>query len=148
MLRLVGAQKAMMNGHRYRTPDYLLMSPVLNDQITNASEFIADHKRNGTDTTQAGDLLGIKNISAYGTNAPNTDLGDDRVIMGQRGLTTYTVVKPFATGELIELTNGQGQPLGKKAAYGEEYNSIYTPKVLRGGCTSIVVYSATARAAL
>ena len=67
---------------------------------------------------------------------------------GQRGLTTYTVVKPFATGELIELTNGQGQPLGKKAAYGEEYNSIYTPKVLRGGCTSIVVYSATARAAL
>ena len=148
LLRLVGAQKAMMNGHRYRTPDYLLMSPVLNDQITNASEFIADHKRNGTDTTQAGDLLGIKNISAYGTNAPNTDLGDDRVIMGQRGLTTYTVVKPFATGELIELTNGQGQPLGKKAAYGEEYNSIYTPKVLRGGCTSIVVYSATARAAL
>ena len=45
-------------------------------------------------------------------------------------------------------SNGQGQPLGKKAAYGEEYNSIYTPKVLRGGCTSIVVYSATARAAL
>lgn len=148
LLRLVGSRKAMMDGQRYYRPDYLLMSPVLNDQITNASEFISDQKRNGTDTTGSGDLGKIKNIAAYGTNAPNTDLGDDRIIIGQRGLTTYTVVKPFSTGDLFELTDGSGHPLGKKAAYGEEYNAIYTPAPLRGACTSIVVFSSKDRAAI
>ena len=148
LLRLVGSRKAMMDGQRYYRPDYLLMSPVLNDQISNASEFIADQKRNGTDTTAGGDLGKIKNIGVYGTNAPNTDLGDDRIIMGQRGMTTYTVAKPFSTGDLFELTNGAGRPLGKKAAYGEEYNSIYTPDPLCMACTSIVVYSEKDRAAI
>lgn len=148
LLRLVGSRKAMMSGQRYYQPDYLLMSPVLNDQISNASEFIAERKRNGTDTTGSGDLGVIKGVSVYGTNAPNTDLGDDRIIVGTRGLTSYTIVKPFSTGDLFELTTAGGQPLGKKAAYGEEYNAIYTPKPLRQACTSIVVYSAKDRAAI
>lgn len=146
LLRLVGSRKAMLNGQRYYAPDYLLMSPVLNDQLSNASEFVQEKKRNGTDTTGTGDLGVVKGLSVYGTNAPNTDLGDDRILIGQRGLTTYTVVKPFATGDLFELTNGNGHPLGQKAAYGEEYNAIHTPKPLRMATTSIVVYSAKDRA--
>lgn len=148
LLRLVGSRKAMMDGQRYYRPDYLLMSPVLNDQITNATDFVAERKRNGTDTDGNGDLGVIKGVSVYGSNAPLTDLGDDRILFGQRGLTSYTVVKPFATGDLFELTDGHGRPLGKKAAYGEEYNAIYTPKPLRQACTSIVVYSKKGRDAV
>ena len=148
LLQAVGAQKAMMSGQRYEAVNYLLMSPVLNDTISNAEQFVVSLKRNGTDTTAGGDLMKVKDIETYGTNAPQTDMADGRIIMGVRGTTSYTVAKPFSTGELFEITNSKGQPLGKKVAYGEEYNAIHTPKPIRDRGTSIVVYSATARAAI
>ena len=128
LLREVGAAKASMSGQRYEHVDYLLMSPVLNDTISNAEQFVVSLKRNGSDTTGGGDLMKIKDIPAYSTNAPHTDMGDGRIIMGVRGNTSYTVAKPFSTGDLFEITNAQGQPLGKKVAYGEEYNAIHTPR--------------------
>ena len=148
LLRAVGSRKAMMDGQRYEKPNFALMSPVLNDQITNAEQFISSLKRDGSDTTTEGDLGKVKNIPVFGTNAPNNDMGDGRIILGVRGTTTYTIAKPFATGELIEATDAQGRPLGKKVAYGEEYNAIYTPKPIRGRYTSIVAYSKIGRDAI
>ena len=148
LLREVGAAKAAMSGQRYEHVDYLLMSPVLNDTISNAEQFVVSLKRNGSDTTGAGDLMKIKDIPAYSTNAPHTDMGDGRIIMGVRGNTSYTVAKPFSTGDLFEITNAQGQPLGKKVAYGEEYNAIHTPKPIRHRSISVVVYSKTSRNAI
>lgn len=141
LLQKVGSQKASLSSTRYVTPNFMLMSPTLNDTITNAEQFIVSLKRNGTDTAANGDLAQIKDIPAFGTNASNTDMGDCRIIMGERGTTSYTVVKPFSTGDLIEVLNGKGQPLGKKVAYGEEYNAIHTPKPTRNRYASIVVYS-------
>ena len=137
-----------MSGQRYEHVDYLLMSPVLNDTISNAEQFVVSLKRNGSDTTGGGDLMKIKDIPAYSTNAPHTDMGDGRIIMGVRGNTSYTVAKPFSTGDLFEITNAQGQPLGKKVAYGEEYNAIHTPKPVRHRSISVVVYSKTSRDAI
>ena len=148
LLREVGAAKASMSGQRYEHVDYLLMSPVLNDTISNAEQFVVSLKRNGSDTTGGGDLMKIKDIPAYSTNAPHTDMGDGRIIMGVRGNTSYTVAKPFSTGDLFEITNAQGQPLGKKVAYGEEYNAIHTPKPVRHRSISVVVYSKTSRDAI
>ena len=138
----------MMSGQRYENPNFALMSPVLNDQITNAEQFISSLKRDGSDTTVEGDLGKVKNIAVFGTNAPHTDMGDGRIILGVRGTTSYTIAKPFATGELIEATDAEGRPLGKKVAYGEEYNAIHTPKPIRGRYTSIVAYSKTGRDAI
>lgn len=148
LLQHIGAQKAMMSGQRFEAVNYLLMSPVLNDQVTNAEQFIVSLKRNGSDTTAGGDLLKVKDVETYGTNAPHTDMGDGRIIMGVRGTTSYTLAKPFSTGDLFEVTNSKGQPLGKKVAYGEEYNAIHTPKPIRNRSTSIVVYSKTGRDAI
>ena len=145
LLRAVGSRKAMMSGQRYENPNFALMSPVLNDQITNAEQFISSLKRDGSDTTVEGDLGKVKNIAVFGTNAPHTDMGDGRIILGVRGTTSYTIAKPFATGELIEATDAQGRPLGKKVANGEEYNAIHTPKPIRGRYTSIVAYSKAGR---
>ena len=148
LLRAVGSRKAMMSGQRYENPNFALMSPVLNDQITNAEQFIVSMKRDGSDTTSDGDLGKVKNIPVFGTNAPHTDMGDGRIILGVRGTTTYTIAKPFATGDLIEVTDAEGHPLGKKVAYGEEYNAIHTPKPIRGRYTSIVAYSKAGRDAI
>lgn len=148
LIQKVGSRKAMMNSQRYVAPEFLLMSPTLNDTATNAEQFVASMKRNGSDTNAQGDLEAIKDIPAYGTNAPGVDLGDERILMGQRNVLGYTIAKPFVTGEPFELTGQDGHPIGKKAAYGEEYNAIAVPRPVRNRLTSVIVYSSTARAAL
>lgn len=145
VLQAVGAKKAELSGQRYVMPDYLLMSPVLNDAVTNAESFIASAKRNGTDTSSGGDLQSIKGIPSFGTNAPGLDLGDQRILMGQRGQLTYTVSKPFSLGEPFEVVNSQGAPVGKKQAYGEEYNALKVPTPIRNRATSVLAYSVTGR---
>lgn len=148
LIQKVGSRKAMMISQRYVAPEFLLMSPTLNDTATNADQFVASMKRNGSDTNVQGDLAAIKDIPAYGTNAPGVDLGDERIIMGQRNVLGYTIAKPFVTGEPFELTGPDGHPIGKKAAYGEEYNAIAVPRPVRNRFTSVIVYSSTARAGL
>lgn len=145
LLRKVGAQKAMMNADRYIAPDFLLMSPILNDTISNAEQFVSSLKRDGSNTNGQGDLESIKGIPAFGTNAPAIDLGDERIIMGQRGTLTYTVAKPFVTGEPFEAVNSAGKPTGQKQAYGEEYSAIKVPTPIRNRLTSVLAYSATGR---
>ncbi|QZA80855.1 phage protease [Deefgea piscis] len=144
-LQGVGAQKAMMSGQRFIQPDFALMSPTLNDTISNAEQFINMMGRNGTSTDGQGDLQSIKGIPAFGTNAPGIDLGDQRILMGQRGQLTYTVAKPFSLGEPFEVVNAQGQAVGKKQAYGEEYNAIKLPTPIRNRLTSVLVYSFSGR---
>jgi len=148
LIQKIGGRKAMLSSQRYVTPDFLLMSPTLNDLASNAEQFVASLKRNGSDTSAQGDLQAIKDIPAFGTNAPGVDLGDERILMGRRGVAGYCVAKPFMTGEPFEQVNSQGQAIGKKMAYGEEYNAIVIPKPVRDRFTSVVVYSNSARNAL
>lgn len=146
LIQGVGSRKAMLSGQRFVTPDFLLSSPTLNDTATNAEQFTAQGKRNGSETTADGDLQAIKSVPAFSTNAPGVDLGDERMVIGQRGLLSYVVSKPFQFGEPFEARDGAtGQPIGKKQAYGEEYNAIKLPTTLRGRLTSIIAYSFTGR---
>ena len=145
LLRLIGDQKANMKAKRFVQPEYQMMSPMLNNEVTKATEFITDSGRKGTDTTFNGDLEKIKGIPAFGTDAPGIDLGDERIHIGQRNTTTYTVVKPFQTGKAFEAVNSLGQPTGEQVAYGEEYNGIYTPKPIRNRSTGVIVYDSTNR---
>ena len=145
LLSLVGDQKALMKSQRFVMPEYLLMSETLNNEITKATEFITDSGRKGTDTNFQGDLEKVKGIQTFGTDAPGIDLGDNRIHMGQRNTTTYTVAKPFQTGKAFEAVNDLGQPTGEQVAYGEEYNSIYTPLPIRNRSTGVVVFDSTTR---
>ena len=143
LLRSVGARKALMKDDRFEAPNFLLMSNTLNDTVTNAEEFVVSLKRNGADTTSMGDLEAVKALPAFSTNAPGIDLGDERILMGQRGTTSYTVAKAFALSEMQEGRDPVTSQLnGTKEAYGQEFNSIYTPKPIADRYTSILVYSA------
>jgi hypothetical protein len=145
VLQAVGGRKAMLSGQRFVTPDYLLMSPVLNDTITNAEQFALQAKRDGSDTSGEGDLERVKGMPTYGTNAPGVDLGDERILIGQRGLLGYVVGKPFVTGQPFEAVDSQGRPIGKKQAYGEEYSAIKVPTPVANRMTSVIAYSFTGR---
>ena len=149
LVQKIGSRKAMMDSQRFVKPDFQLMSSTLNDTITNAEQFIEHFRRDGSSTNNDGDLASVKGIPAFGTNAPGIDLGDERILLGQRGIGAYTVAKPFVTGEPVELVDpSSGRPVGKKVAYGEEYNAITVPLPVRNRFTSVIAYSATARAAI
>lgn len=145
LLQAFGRRKAVMSQERYVQPDFTLMSHTLNDEITNAENFVAHSKRDGTDTNAQGDLEMVKSVAAFGTNAPNIDMGEERILLGARGTTTYGIAKPYTLGQPFEAVNAQGQPTGQKVAYGEEYNAVHTPSPVRDRYTSVIAYSATAR---
>lgn len=145
LLRTVGARKAMLAQDRFIKPDFMLMSYTLNNSATNANNFEADSKRNGSDTTSQGDLDTIKGIPAFSTNAPGVDLGDERAVIGQRGTLTYTIAKPFVTGQPFESVAADGRPTGQKQAYGEEYSAIKVPTPIRNRLTSVLAYSFSGR---
>lgn len=145
LLRTFGARKAVMAQDRFVMPNFMLMSYTLNNTATNANNFEGDSKRNGTDTTAQGDLETIKGIPAFSTNAPGVHLGDERAIIGERGVLTYTVAKPFVTGEPFEAVDSNGRAIGKKQAYGEEYSAIKVPTPIRNRLTSVLAYSFTGR---
>jgi hypothetical protein len=145
LLRVVGRRKAIMADDRFVRPDFMLSCETLNDTITNAKQFTESGKKSGTDTTTQGDLSAIKGIPAWSTNAPSTDLGSERLIIGQRGTLTYTIAKPFETGAPFEVVDAQGKPTGQKQAYGEEYSALKVPDVLRNRLTSVIAYSASGR---
>lgn len=146
LLRKVGAAKATMQTDRFVVPNFGLSSAILNDTITNAEQFVVSLRRDGSNTTAQGDLAEIKAVPCWGTNTAS-DLGDERLILGQRGALKYRIAKPFAIGDRYPILNASGRPLGKWGAYGTEFSSICVPTPLRGYFTSVVAYSATARAA-
>lgn len=145
LLEKIGDQKAMLGGHRMSLPDFVFMSYDLNSLVTKAEGFIVSRKRNGTDTDLEGDLETLHGVQAFESNTSN-DLGNHRILMGKRGTTAYTVVKPFeAIGSPFEVMDDQGRATGEKGSYGEEYSAIHTPSSVCGHYTSILVFSASRR---
>lgn len=146
LLRTIGARKALMSADRFIAPDFMLMSPVLNDLVTNAEQFSVSNHKNGTDLDNLGDLQQIKAVPAWSTNsAALTDMGDERIIIGQRGVAGYVIAKPFEIGSPFEVHDSNGYPTGQKQAYGEEFSVIKVPVPMRNRFTSVLAYSAAGR---
>lgn len=145
LLRSVGSRKAYLSGTHFVQPDFMLMSPTLNDMATNARGYTANAARQGSRLNASGDLEVIKGLPAFSTNAPGTQLGDSRILMGQAGTTTYSVAKAFMTGQPFEAVDSQGRPTGQKVAYGEEYSSVHTPKSISRYYTSVLAIDLTNR---
>ena len=149
LIHAIGARKALMSSSRFVVPDFMLMSPVLNDICTNARSFVysQQQQRAGSGLSAGGDLQAIKSISAYATNAPGVDLRDERILMGAGGTATYAIAKPFETGQPFEMFGADMRPNGVKIAYGEEYSAIHIPTALAGRLTSVIAFDSDARAA-
>lgn len=144
LLSAIGDQKAVLSSQRYARPDYAVMSYMLNNEVTKAEQFALSMRRDGTANTLQGDLDMVKGLPVFDTNAPG-DLGDMRILLGQRGLTGYTIAKPYSMGTPFEATDRNGNPTGEKIAYGEEYSAIHTPKPVRNRYTSVLVWDSAKR---
>ena len=145
LIRMVGDQKSVLSSQRFVRPDFSLMSSMLNNEASKADQFVVSLKRDGTTNTPQGDLEAIKGLPAFDCNVPGIDIGDQRILIGQRGLTGYTIIKPYNVCMPFEAVDGEGNPTGEKVAYGEEYNALHTPKPVRNRYTSILVYDSATR---
>lgn len=147
-LQAFGARKSRLSQDRFVEPNFALCATTLHDQLSNAKNFEQNRSRADMTLMQTGDMGVIKGLGTWKTNAPATDMGEDRVIISERGLLRYTVQKPFSLGAPFERVNASGQPIGKRSAYGAEFSSTHVPSAIRGHGTSLIMYSLTARTAI
>lgn len=144
LLQAIGDRKALLAQERYEVPDFLAMSYTLNATATNAENYEANSARADMGLAGDGSMGPIKGLAPYAFNGLS-DIGEERILIAQSGIQTYTVCKPWQMGTPFEAVNSQGKPLGRKIAYGEEYNAVHIPAPLRGRMTSVLAYSFTGR---
>lgn len=148
LLTTIGARRALLADDRYVKADFLLMCHTLNNDAVAAQTFAANYRREGASATSEGDLASIRGLPAYSTNAPSTDLGDERILIAPRGHLRMRIAKTWSMVQPYQILNSSGVPIGKTGSYGEEYSSLKIPTPVRNRATSVIAYSATARAAI
>lgn len=142
-----GLRKSEIEDNRYHLPNMSLMSGTVRNQIEQARKFAANFRVPGTDLAADGNLGRIKDIATFKTSAPGLNMADQRVIIGERGVTRYRMSKPWSMGELENQKDANGRFTGKKEAYGDQFIFLHTPTQLKRAYTSLVLYSATGRVA-
>lgn len=140
-----GLRKAVIEDRAYMA-NIGIMSGTVRTQIEQARQFGANYKRAGTDLMADGNLGRIKDIPSFRSYAPGLNMGDQRVVIGERGTVRFRMMKPWTMNQLENQKDANGRFTGKKEAYGDQFIVVHTPTQLKGAFTSMVVYSATARA--
>lgn len=147
LLYRIGLRKSLLEDQRGYPASQMLMSGTLMNAIEQAEQFAANFARPGTTLDQNGNLGAVKSIPGFKSFAPGLQLADNRIIIGQRGLTRFRMLKPWTMGQLQDQKDANGRFTGKKEAYGDQFIALHTPLPLKMGFTSIVLYSATGRVA-
>ena len=142
-----GLRKAVIESDRYYMANMGLMSGTAMTQIEQAKKFAANFQVPGTSLSETGDLGMIKNVPNFKTSGPGLWCGDQRILIGERGITRYRLTKPWAMSALIDQRGPNGRFTGMKEAYGDQFIVVHTPTQLKKAYTSLVLYSATERVA-
>lgn len=140
-----GLRKALIEDTRFYRADLGLMSSTVMTAVEQAETFGANFARPGTDLTVDGNLGRIKGVPSFKAFAPGLAMADQRVLIGERGLTRYRMMKPWSMGALQDQKDANGRFTGKKEAYGDQFVVLHTPTPLKAGMTSVVLYSGTGR---
>jgi len=140
-----GLRKALIEDQRGHRVDFGLMSGTVMSAIEQARQFAANYARAGADLTADGNLGRLKGVANFKSFAPGLAAGDTRVLIGERGLTRYRMMKPWSMSQLENQKDANGRFTGKKEAYGDQFVVLHTPTPLKAGLTSVVLYSATGR---
>lgn len=149
LLNAIGRRKAILSQERFVSAQFLICASTLHNTITEAEQFERDAQKDGTNLDVTGDLATVKGLPAFGTNQPGIDLGESRILMGESMTCSYGIAKPFVTGTPFEVMDPTTmRPTAEKQAYGTELSTIHVPVPLRNRLTSVIVFSATARAAV
>ena len=142
-----GLRKTVIEDDRYHMANFGLMSGTVMTQVEQAKQFGANSKRNGTDLQADGNLGRVKDVPNFKTSAPGLWMGDQRVVVGERGITRLRMMRPWQMGDLENQKDSNGRFTGKKEAYGDQFLVLHTPTPLKRAYTSMVLYSAAARVA-
>lgn len=140
-----GLRKSVIENDRYYTPNFGLMSSTAMNAVEQAKQFAANFMRAGTDLQADGTLGRIKGVPNYNTTAPGLNMGDQRIIIGERGQTRFRMMKPWSMGEMQDQRDSNGRYVGKKEAYGDQFIVLHTPTPLKGATTSMLLYSSSLR---
>jgi hypothetical protein len=147
LLTLIGGRKALIAADRYYTPNMVLMSPTLDNAVTQASSFVESMARTATGLGPDGSLGQLKGMSVFNSSAPGIMLGDTRILVGERGNTRFRMVKPWSMNPLEQARNSAGAYIDAQDGFGTQYVVSHTPAQLKNSLTSVIVYSATGRVA-
>ena len=142
-----GLRRSVLEDQRYYRANLGLMSGTVHEQVLLANQFAAINDRGNTSVSGAGDLGSIRSVPNFKSFAPGLQLGDTRVLIGERGNTRFRMAKPWQMGELQDQKDVNGRFTGKKEAYGDQFIFLHTPSQLKGCYSSVVLYSATGRVA-
>lgn len=147
LLTEIGSRKVVIENDRYYTANFALMSGALDNAITQAESFRANSSRVATGLAADGSLGFTKGIPTFNPTAPGLVMGDNRIIVGERGNTRFRMVKAFSMNEPQPARNAQGQFTDQQEGYGTQFIVSHTPTQLKNSLTSIILYSATGRVA-
>ena len=142
-----GLRRSVLEDQRHYRANFGLMSGTVHEQVLLANQFAAINDRGNTSVNGAGDLGSIRSVPNFKSFAPGLQLGDTRVLIGERGNTRFRMAKPWQMGELQDQKDVNGRFTGKKEAYGDQFIFLHTPSQLKGCYSSVVLYSATGRVA-
>ena len=142
-----GLRRSVLEDQRFYRANFGLMSGTVHELVLLANQFAAINDRGQTSVSGAGDLGSIRSVPNFKSFAPGLQLGDTRVLIGERGNTRFRMAKPWQMGELQDQKDVNGRFTGKKEAYGDQFIFLHTPSQLKGCYSSVVLYSATGRVA-
>ncbi len=140
-------RKNVLKQDRYHSPNYGIMSGTVMTQARWAEKFKMCYRIPATELAQNGNLGSIWEVPNFETAAPGLWMGDQRIVIGERGVGRLKVVKPWMLGELENQRDADGNMTGMKQAYGDQFIVLHTPTMLRKAATSIVIYSSSTRVA-
>jgi hypothetical protein len=147
LLTVVGDRKAVISSQRYYTPNLLLMSPTVDNAVSQATSFQANASRVATGLSADGSVGQIKSVPVFNTTAPNLMMGDSRILVGQRGNSRFRMLKPWGMALPEQMRDANGRFTDGTEQFGNQWVVVHTPTQLKNSLTSVVLYSATGRVA-
>jgi hypothetical protein len=147
LLTVIGTRKAVLASDRYYTPNMILMSATVDNAISQARSFEANASRVATGLAADGSVGQIKALPTFNTTAPNLVMGDNRILVGERGNSRFRMVKPWAMNPLEQVRNANGQFTDQQHSFGTQWVLVHTPLQLKNSLSSVVLFSATGRVA-
>lgn len=147
LLTTIGNRKAVIETDRYYTANMVLLSGTLDNALTQAESFQATGQRIATGLAADGSVGFTKGMPAFNPSAPGLVMGDNRILIGERGNTRFRMLKAFAMNPPEQVRNANGLFTDQQEGFGTQYVVSHTPTPLKNSLTSVIVYSASGRVA-
>jgi hypothetical protein len=147
LLFAIGGRKAVIEDDRYYTPNMILMSGNVNNQLSQAKTFQANSARTATSLASDGSVGLVKDMPVWRPRAPGTLFGDTRILVGERATSRFRMVKPWEVTPLEQARDANGNFIDGKEAFGHQWIASHTPTQLKGSKTSVILYSTAGRVA-